>query len=113
MAHRDEQHFEDPDTLDLAREPNRHLAFGRGGVFFFNEAATTEIYTLSLHDALPISTGETDSKPSASAATAWSMVSRKRRRGDTVGWAGSWKCSPSCGCGFESMSTSVPTQGER
>ena len=25
--------------------------------FFFNETATTEIYTLSLHDALPISTG--------------------------------------------------------
>src|SRR3712207_8256872 len=24
-------------------------------VFFFNDAATTEIYTLSLHDALPIS----------------------------------------------------------
>src|SRR3712207_8049168 len=24
-------------------------------VFFFNETATTEIYTLSLHDALPIS----------------------------------------------------------
>src|SRR5688572_33324599 len=24
--------------------------------FFFNDAATTEIYTLSLHDALPIST---------------------------------------------------------
>ena len=23
-------------------------------VFFFNDAATTEIYTLSLHDALPI-----------------------------------------------------------
>ena len=31
-ANRDEQQFEDPDTLDLAREPNRHLAFGRGGV---------------------------------------------------------------------------------
>ena len=31
-ANRDEKHFEDPDTLDLAREPNRHLAFGRGGV---------------------------------------------------------------------------------
>ena len=31
---------------------------GRGGggegVFFFNDTATTEIYTLSLHDALPI-----------------------------------------------------------
>src|SRR5256884_1677061 len=26
--------------------------------FFFNDTATTEIYTLSLHDALPISCGE-------------------------------------------------------
>src|SRR2546421_10486643 len=26
--------------------------------FFFNDTATTEIYTLSLHDALPISPGE-------------------------------------------------------
>src|SRR3712207_6973748 len=26
-------------------------------VFFFNDTATTEIYTLSLHDALPIYTG--------------------------------------------------------
>jgi cytochrome P450 len=31
-ANRDGRHFEDPDTLDLARNPNRHLAFGRGGV---------------------------------------------------------------------------------
>ncbi len=28
---------------------------GGEGVFFFNDTATTEIYTLSLHDALPIS----------------------------------------------------------
>src|SRR3712207_7160745 len=27
-----------------------------GCFFFFNDTATTEIYTLSLHDALPIST---------------------------------------------------------
>src|SRR3712207_7594742 len=27
---------------------------GSIGVFFFNDTATTEIYTLSLHDALPI-----------------------------------------------------------
>src|SRR5438034_11400501 len=27
--------------------------------FFFNDTATTEIYTLSLHDALPISSGRT------------------------------------------------------
>src|SRR2546422_11345667 len=26
--------------------------------FFFNDTATTEIYTLSLHDALPIATGK-------------------------------------------------------
>ena len=33
------------------------VAFGGGGWwgFFFNDTATTEIYTLSLHDALPIS----------------------------------------------------------
>jgi cytochrome P450 len=31
-ANRDDWHFEEPDSLDLARAPNRHLAFGRGGV---------------------------------------------------------------------------------
>src|SRR3712207_7886177 len=30
--------------------------------FFFNDTATTEIYTLSLHDALPISEGARASK---------------------------------------------------
>ncbi len=29
-ANRDERQFPDPDTLDLTREPNRHLAFGLG-----------------------------------------------------------------------------------
>src|SRR3712207_8887487 len=29
-------------------------------LFFFNDTATTEIYTLSLHDALPISVSLTD-----------------------------------------------------
>src|SRR5207302_3173349 len=29
-----------------------------GYFFFFNDTATTEIYTLSLHDALPISAGQ-------------------------------------------------------
>src|SRR5437764_14932302 len=32
-------------------------------VFFFNDTATTEIYTLSLHDALPISVGASVSFP--------------------------------------------------
>src|SRR5256885_9977762 len=33
-------------------EPVDHQS---GTLFFFNDTATTEIYTLSLHDALPIS----------------------------------------------------------
>src|SRR5258708_21836209 len=31
--------------------------------FFFNDTATTEIYTLSLHDALPISCGDSSFGP--------------------------------------------------
>src|SRR3712207_7789500 len=33
--------------------------------FFFNDTATTEIYTLSLHDALPISVGQHRFNPAA------------------------------------------------
>lgn len=29
-ANRDDTHFEDPETLDLPRRPNRHLSFGTG-----------------------------------------------------------------------------------
>src|SRR2546422_8325687 len=41
------------------RDETRHLWMNRGRCpcqlfFFFNDTATTEIYTLSLHDALPI-----------------------------------------------------------
>src|SRR5215216_8164888 len=36
--------------------------------FFFNDTATTEIYTLSLHDALPISHGPAGGGGSARAA---------------------------------------------
>src|SRR5688572_32724772 len=35
--------------------------FYLSSVFFFNDPATTEIYTLSLHDALPIYAGYTQS----------------------------------------------------
>src|SRR3712207_7486811 len=37
--------------------------------FFFNDTATTEIYTLSLHDALPISTSPCWSGPSSRATS--------------------------------------------
>src|SRR5256885_12347761 len=47
--------------------------------FFFNDTATTEIYTLSLHDALPICEATPDMVPSAvdcahTARFAWSAV---------------------------------------
>src|SRR2546427_8767137 len=57
-------------------------------IFFFNDTATTEIYTLSLHDALPISTGTTCSASSASPPTSmgsrsapWLPTSARRSRG--------------------------------
>ncbi len=38
------------------------LCLAYGVFFFFNDTATTEIYTLSLHDALPISPREISMK---------------------------------------------------
>src|SRR6266496_443718 len=38
--------------------PGGRVLLGARPVFFFNDTATTEIYTLSLHDALPISQAE-------------------------------------------------------
>src|SRR5256885_13277393 len=49
--------------------------------FFFNDTATTEIYTLSLHDALPISVGmakNTLSPARRNGASNSPMNSRKR-----------------------------------
>src|SRR2546429_9401132 len=42
--------------------------------FFFNDTATTEIYTLSLHDALPILPGS--ATPSCRSATSTSRTPR-------------------------------------
>src|SRR2546429_1576622 len=44
--------------LSLVRREHPRLSF-----FFFNDTATTEIYTLSLHDALPISRCRRDVPP--------------------------------------------------
>src|SRR3712207_8495941 len=55
-------------------------------MYFFNDTATTEIYTLSLHDALPISPvrGRTASRrtrhtSSATPVTTSAMSARRRR----------------------------------
>src|SRR5258706_610597 len=49
----------------------------RKKIVFFNDTATTEIYTLSLHDALPISRAATRSRPPrptiTSGVTRWAM----------------------------------------
>src|SRR3712207_8721338 len=44
-------------------------------LFFFNDTATTEIYTLSLHDALPISAGKTCSRMKSQS---WALTSSAR-----------------------------------
>src|SRR4029434_2494310 len=41
----------------------RHTHYFASVSFFFNDTATTEIYTLSLHDALPISPPHTTTPP--------------------------------------------------
>src|SRR2546430_14562217 len=50
--------------------------------FFFNDTATTEIYTLSLHDALPISLGAIRMKAlgtkSVDDATAWAVSTDRK-----------------------------------
>src|SRR3712207_8067039 len=60
--------------------------------FFFNDTATTEIYTLSLHDALPISDHqvldrearlEVDRRRRAQAGTRCAFVTRSRDRKST------------------------------
>src|SRR2546429_6450771 len=46
--------------------------------FFFNDTATTEIYTLSLHDALPIC--------AARSARNWASASTQARRAFSDSW---------------------------
>src|SRR3712207_7600951 len=44
------------------------------GIFFFNDTATTEIYTLSLHDALPIFLTSRKGYISRSAYRGWAAM---------------------------------------
>src|SRR3712207_8028590 len=63
---------------------------------FFNDTATTEIYTLSLHDALPISAWRTNAA-CAETATSTSTSSSVGRR-------------PSSGSSTETMPSSSPPE---
>src|SRR6266496_4689764 len=49
-------------------------------LFFFNDTATTEIYTLSLHDALPISPSTRDAEPARRRGRLRAAVGRRDRK---------------------------------
>src|SRR2546421_4662011 len=56
--------------------------------FFFNDTATTEIYTLSLHDALPISSPCRAERRRRTAAGSTTSTSSSGRR---AGWSASFR----------------------
>src|SRR2546425_4965187 len=61
--------------------------------FFFNDTATTEIYTLSLHDALPISV--------------------RRRARSNFSWAGSGGATTDGAAAGGTAASAVPTRRKR
>src|SRR3989442_9084816 len=61
--------------------------FNRYFFFFFNDTATTEIYTLSLHDALPI----------------WFVAARRYGTGRGPRRRPLWVCSPGPGSGGRAL----------
>src|SRR5260370_36068158 len=68
-------------TLSFVIRSRAPLTFSS---FFFNDTATTEIYTLSLHDALPIYSISTNARlNSCCASIASSATSRKARDAGT------------------------------
>src|ERR1035441_10511160 len=58
--------------------PGNEVAGLPGCAFFFNDTATTEIYTLSLHDALPISHSTSRHAPALSRAVSNACRSASR-----------------------------------
>src|SRR3712207_7112036 len=60
-------------------------------IFFFNDTATTEIYTLSLHDALPISS---ETRANADAADDPKPARATRRRAKKDDGSDSVKAGP-------------------
>src|SRR2546430_13538320 len=56
-------------------------------VFFFNDTATTEIYTLSLHDALPISRVKARKRRCSSGSLVYRAV-RAYSAGQSIRYAG-------------------------
>src|SRR2546422_10017933 len=57
-----------------------HRSFMIFFFFFFNDTATTEIYTLSLHDALPISEAQPDVRSSLGVGRTSHPIRRRHPR---------------------------------
>src|SRR5256885_7605339 len=66
-------------TAHLLSVPGRALA-----VFFFNDPATTEIYTLSLHDALPILPAVDKPPIALNRSEVWALTAFLESLGGTV-----------------------------
>src|SRR6266480_1839203 len=60
-------------------------------IFFFNDTATTEIYTLSLHDALPIR------QPAPAAVDHRHAAGPRERHRQAVGHEHEWRQAGPCG----------------
>src|SRR3712207_7727057 len=69
-------------------------------IFFFNDTATTEIYTLSLHDALPICAGWPTPGPCATTQTSPPREPRARTWPSAPPEGRTW----ACGCTTSSRS---------
>src|SRR5690349_24380852 len=69
--------------------------------FFFNDTATTEIYTLSLHDALPISRSTPRCSSSSRSSPAWCSRGGRCSR-----------CRPRCSSGSPSVRSACSPRSE-
>src|SRR5438093_11166845 len=68
-------------------------------LFFFNDTATTEIYTLSLHDALPISTAKDISNVVTDAASGVVDIFHGIDKAVADTWNNFWKDGKADGIG--------------
>src|SRR5690242_21633877 len=75
--------------------------------FFFNDTATTEIYTLSLHDALPISR----SRRTPTTTSAWQVCSSSSTAAPW-GWRTPRRRTPPPGTPARSRTAPTPSRSE-
>src|SRR5258708_1595505 len=64
------------DVLEVVICRESSVLAGSGAFFFFNDTATTEIYTLSLHDALPIYKSSCDTQAEEPRVTVYELWPR-------------------------------------